>query len=425
MREEVIVIVVMTLVVFIGSVITKNRREWSVVFLLVASLLGSLVSGMGLRIREIVEGPFGFLDCALSIVAATLFVFLFYKAGGFQLIFNRIAKVKNRVLKAILTLFFIAFPSALTGFCTASVMTTGVIASKALKEGGVKDSKVTELVAVGSFIGMIMPPNSIPAIIASNGAGSVLPTPYNGFYAPLLAFSLPIFILYALVNMKTLSMGKSEGEGRLGIYFIIALIVILTSFFDGVCGSICYIGGNTLYFFLASIGVLVVKKGFGGMKETIKAISDSVMEAVVPVAFLFALGSFIEVSSMTGVRGLYSLRILPFDTKAVILFMMAVSLVIGVFFSDSIPAFLITYAVFPIGWLCSPVVVTGVSMALALVPLVTLRSSIFEETSFLINSDNPKLLDRAKGIVIILVPVIILSVVFVLFGETTLSFLNF
>ena len=425
MREEVIVFCVMAGVVLIGSVITKNRREWSVAFLLLASLLGSLVSGMGIRVREIVEGPFGFLDASLSIASATLFVFLFYKAGGFKLIYDRVARVKNRVLKAFLTLFFIAFPSSLTGFPLASVMTTGVIVSESMKKSGVKKSKITEVVAIGSVIGAIMPPNSIPAIIASNGAGSVLPTPYNGFYAPLLAISLPVFIIYSLLNMKALSVGEEEGEGKCGVYLLLALMVLLTSLFDGLCGSICYIGGNTLYFFIGSVLVLVINKGFGSVKGCIKATADSLMEAVVPVAFLFALGAFIEVSSMTGVRGFYSLRILPYDTKLVIVMMMALSAVIGIFFSDALPAFLITYAVFPIGWLCSPVVVTGVSMALSIIPLISMRSSIFEETSFLIESDEVKGKDRIKAIAIILVILIALGLVFVYFGDTALSFLNF
>ena len=425
MREEVIVLCVMASIVLIGSVITKNRREWSVVFLLLASVAGSLVSGMGIRVREIVEGPFGFLDAALSITAATLFVFLLYKAGGLDSIYSHISKVKNRVVKALLTLFFIAFPSSLTGFPLASVMTSGVIVSKAMKESGVEKKKITEIVAVGSIIGMIMPPNSIPAIIASNGAGSVLPTPYNGFFAPLLALSVPVFLFYGFINIKTLSKGKSEITEKGSLYLLVTLVVIVAVIFDGLCGSICYIGGNTLYFFLASIALIVIKKGFGGARKCIDAFASSLMEAVVPVAFLFALGSFIEVSSMTGVRGLYSLRILPYDTKLVIVFMMALSTLIGIFFSDAIPAFLITYAVFPIGWRCSPVVVSGVSMALAVIPLIALRSSIYEETAFLIEGDRIKGKGRVKSMLTLLIPIVVLGIFFVFFGDSALSFLNF
>lgn len=425
MREEVLVFCVMAAVVLIGAVVTKNRRQWSVVFLLLASVLGSLVSGMGIRVREIVEGPFGYLDSALSVASATFFVFMYYKAGGFQKLYNWISKIDNKVLKAFLTLFFIAFPSSLSGFPLASVMTSGVIVSKAMEEDGVEKKKITEIIAVGSVIGMIMPPNSIPAIIASNGAGSVLPTPYNGFYAPLLAISLPVLVVYALINIKTLSKGKGESGGRMGVYPYVALMVLIATIFDGLCGSISYIGGNVPYFVLGAVIVLFANKGFGNVRNCIDSISSSLFEAVVPIAFLFALGSFIEVSSMTGVRGFYSLKILPYDTKAVILFMMAISIGVGVLFSDAIPSFLITYAVFPIGWLCSPVVVTGVSMALAVIPLVSINSSIFEETSSYLGSEALKGKDRIKVAVALMVPIVVLGVLFVVFGDSTLSFLNF
>ena len=78
MREEVLVFIVMVATILVGAVVTRNRREWSPFFLIVASVLGSLVSGMGIRAREIVEGGFGFLDASLSVTAATVFVFLLY-----------------------------------------------------------------------------------------------------------------------------------------------------------------------------------------------------------------------------------------------------------------------------------------------------------------------------------------------------------
>lgn len=409
----------------IGSVITKNRKEWSVFFLFLSSVVGSLVSGMGIRAREIVEGSFGFLDAGLSIVSATLFVFLFYKAGGFLYVFSLISKVKNKVVRAFLVLFFIAFPSSLTGFPLASVMTTGVVVSSALKEKGLEESKITQLVVVGSFIGALMPPNSIPAIIAANGAGSVLPTPYNGFFAPLLAISLPFFVLYGLFNIPSLSsVSKEEKEVEVFPILIVCLVVVAV-IVEGLFSSLVYIGGNTPYFFLASILTIIYAKAFGSAKNTLDAVTSSMMEAVVPVAFMFALGSFIEVSSMTGVRGLYSLWILPYPVKGVILFMMALSLVIGVFFSSALPAFFITYATFPIGWLASPVVVTGVSLVLSLIPLVNIRSNLFEETAFLIDKERVGIRDRVKVVSMILVLAIALSIVFVVFGDSFLSFLSF
>ena len=73
MREEWLIAIVMLGVALVGGVLTKNSRKWSVAVLLAAALAGSLAAGMGVRFRELVEGPFGFLDVSLSVFAGWLF----------------------------------------------------------------------------------------------------------------------------------------------------------------------------------------------------------------------------------------------------------------------------------------------------------------------------------------------------------------
>ncbi len=67
MQNEIIVAAVMIGISLIGSVITRNDKKWATVMLLIAALAGSLVSGMGIRFREIVEGPFAFIDSAVRL----------------------------------------------------------------------------------------------------------------------------------------------------------------------------------------------------------------------------------------------------------------------------------------------------------------------------------------------------------------------
>ncbi|MGN1163934.1 MAG: hypothetical protein ACI4S4_03905, partial [Candidatus Ornithospirochaeta sp.] len=194
---------------------------------------------------------------------------------------------------------------------------------------------------------------------------------------------------------------------------------------DGVCGKVAYIGGNALYFFLGSLVVLAVEKGFGSLGKCFSAVADSLLEAVVPVAFVFALGSFIEVSSMTGVRGYFSLKILPYPETGVILFMMALSVVAGILLSTPLPAFFVSYAVFPIGWLANPVVVAGISMSLAVAPLITLRHSLFSETEVLLGYGRTGVKDKVPAVALMCLLSLVLGVFFVMAGDSTLSFLNF
>ena len=134
------------------------------------------------------------------------------------------------------------------------------------------------------------------------------------------------------------------------------------------------------------------------------------MRAAVPMAIVFALGSFIEVSSMTGVRGLFSYWILGYSTTGVMLVLMAASLIIGYFLSIPIPAFLITYAVFPIGWLANTVIVTGCSVVLAVVGLITRKGGIIED-------DGLKRTEVLKYVCVPTILVLVCGVLLVLFGD--------
>ena len=62
---------------------------------------------------------------------------------------------------------------------------------------------------------------------------------------------------------------------------------------------------------------------------------------------------------------------------------------------------------------------------MAVIPLITLRSSIYEDTAFLIESDRIKGKDRVKSMLTLLIPMVVLGILFVFFGDSALSFLNF
>ena len=414
MRNEIVVALVMFLISIGGSVATRNDKKWSVFFLFLASVAGSLAAGMGIRFREIVEGPFGFLDSMLCVCCASVLVATLDRSGAFSFLFDRICGIKNRTLKAFAVLLFIALPAMLTGFASSSLLTTGQLVKKGYK--GADSRKMHLVVCVGAFIGVILPPTCIPAMIAANGAGSVLPTPYAGFFLPLLAAGLPAFIVYALVNRKELSSvesgEKADSKGALPSLIVLAVTCIAV-IIDGVFSNILYLGGNTLVFFIASLIVIGVSRGFGSIKSAYETVSDGVMNAVVPMAIVFALGSFIEVSSMSGVRGLYSLWILPYDVVPVMLVLMAAALVIGYFLSTPIPAFLITYAVFPIGWLANTVTVTGLAMALAVVALITRNGGIVN-----CRENSLKSSDVLKEVWLPVALVLAVGVIFVIFGDS-------
>jgi TRAP-type C4-dicarboxylate transport system permease large subunit len=380
MRNEIIVALVMLCVSAIGSIVTRNDRKWAAAFLLAAAVAGSFASGMGIRFREIVEGPFGFIDSALSVCSASILMYLLFRTGLLEALFSRICRIGNRTLKSFSVLLFIALPAMFTGFAGLSIVTTGAIAGKALRKGGASDARTAGIVASGSLIGMVLPPNCIPAMIASNGAGSVLPTPYVGFFLPLIVLALPALIASAFLFSKTIFLAISDGcEAPLSKPNLIVLAAVMAAtLVEGLFSSYVYIGGNALAFTAASIIVLIINRKIWSPRQALDEVTDALLQCIGPVALMLALGSFIEVSSMTGVRGLYSLWILPMSTQNVMLALMAASLAIGFFLGEPIPAVLAAYAVFPIGWLANDVIVAGVASALAVVSLLSWKGGITE-----------------------------------------------
>ena len=410
MRNELIVAIVMFLISIGGSIAMKNDKKWSVLFLFLAAVTGSLTAGMGVRFREIVEGPFGFLDSMLCVCAASVLVAVLDRSGAFVLLYSKISKIRCGVLRAFMILFFIALPAMLTGFASASLLTTGKLIKNLLEKQGEKKASV--IVAVGAFLGVILPPNCIPAMIAANGAGSVLPTPYSGFFLPLLVVGLPAFIAYGIMEYKALSsLEEADVQDKGAMSALVVLILVLVAvLIEGVLSSLLWLGGNTLVFFVAAILILALSRFYGSARETLETVSQGLTRAVVPMAIVFALGSFIEVSSMTGFRGLYSYWILGYSTTGVMLVLMAASLIIGYFFSIPIPAFLITYAVFPIGWQANTVIVTGCSVVLAVVGLITRKGGIIED-------DGLKHTEVLKNVCVPAVLVLVMGVLLVIFGD--------
>lgn len=418
MRNEIIVAAVMIGISLIGSVVTRNDKKWATVILLAAALAGSLVSGMGIRFREIVEGPFAFIDSALCICMASIFIGLLNKTGTFERMLSLICRIKSCFLKSLALTLFIALPAMLTGFYSASIMTTGALAKKALQNGGVDDGKTAGIICTSSLIGMLMPPNCIPAMIAANGAGSVLPTPYVGFFIPLLILSLPALLAECLIMLKPLSKASFEASKGKDSGLIAMAILVLAVLADGLLSSFVYLGGLAFIFFLGSIALIALNAGSWKVRKTLDYVSDALMMAIGPVALMLALGSFIEISSMSGVRGFFSLKILPFSVENVMLALMAIALAVGLFFGESLPAVLIAYAVFPIGWLANTVVVTGVASALALVSMLSLRGGIVDKSRTWLGLEHVGYRQVLRESWLPCILILTMGIVMVLFGDS-------
>ena len=421
MREEYLLALLMLGVVAVVEIITRNHPKWWAPALLLAAVAGSLAAGMGLRFREIVEGPFGFLDALLPCVVGMIFLRVLKDNGAWDALFSRLVG-KTPILSSFGALLFLALPGMLTGFAAASVlMSARPVYEHLLKRGAAPKAKAVGFVAVGAFLGMMLPPNCIPAIVAANGAGSVLPTPYVGFFLPLLVLTLPAFLLFGIMSAPLFKgpapdLPKGKLLPLLPLAVVLALVLV-----EGLLGSYVYVGGQVIIFLVGLVLAFLLSAERRGLKAALDTVLQGTADMAIPAAAVLALGSFIEVSSMNGIRGIFSYHILPWTngdlTYGVMLVLMALSLAVGFFLSAPLPAFFITYAVFPIGWLANTVIVTGCAAAVGVVCLVAFRGGVFSRTKEELGIEDVTYKQVLPQLLLPALLVTVLGVVMVVFGD--------
>ena len=416
MREEYLLALLMLGLVAAVEICTRNHPKWWAPALLLAAVAGSLVAGMGLRFREIVEGPFGFLDALLPCVVAMIFLRVLKDGGAWDRLFARL-QGKSPLLTSFGMLLFLALPGMLTGFAAASVLMSAKPVYELLMKKGASKAKAVGFIAVGAFLGMMLPPNCAPAIVASNGAGSVLPTPYVGFFLPLLVLSGPAFLLFGLLSAPLFKGPASDAEKEKLLPLLPLAIVLALVLVDGLLGSYVYVGGQALIFLVGVVLAFLLPTERRGPKAAFDTLIQGVTDIAVPVAAVFALGSFIEVSSMNGIRGIFSYHILPYSVTAVMLVLMAISVVLGFVLSAPLPAFLITYAVFPIGWLANTVIVTGCAAAVGVALLIACRGGVISRVKEELGVEDVSYGQTVKQLLLPALLMLIMGVVMVVFGD--------
>ena len=94
-----------------------------------------------------------------------------------------------------------------------------------------------------------------------------------------------------------------------------------------------------------------------------------------------------------------------------------ISLAVGFFLSAPLPAFFITYAVFPIGWLANTVIVTGCAAAVGVVCLIAFRGGAFSRTKEELGIEDVTYKQVLPQLLLPALLVTVLGVVMVVFGD--------
>lgn len=315
MQIEFIIFISMVLVFMASAFFLKLPVSISMVL---ASITGGLVGGNGLPIKHLVEGTFGYIDTILVIATAMMFMKVVEESGALNALNSLIIRKfhKKRVILLILLMLVIMFPGMITGSSTAAVLSSGALIAPVFMAMGIPRTETGAIIAIGSILGMIAPPVNVPAMIIGGG----IDLPYVGFTLPLLLLTIPLAIFTVLFlglrHIKDFDYEKyiEENETIVGdketgstvkvepakatIYVPIILVLVLmlaTKFLPTIVPDL----GMPLIFIIGAVAGL-----FTGEKvNVLKSAKDAINSTLPVMGILMGVGMFIQIMTLTGVRG--------------------------------------------------------------------------------------------------------------------------
>ena len=305
MSFELIVLFSMLAVFALGVFLIKLPAGVS---LMLAAITGALVGGEGIPIRHLVEGSFGFLEAILIIATAMIFMKSAEATGALSSISYYMIKLlhKRPTLLFVIISFFVMFPGMLTGLSSACILTTGALVIPALLAMGMPKTAAGSFIAIAAVLGEIAPPISIPVMIIGGGVDM----PYIGFNGPLFLASFPAAIIAAVFYRKkylkkfviedVLDKLEKPVYDKYGIkLFIPILLVIILLFSEQLFPEFMIHLGVPLIFMIGAVASF----GTGNKFKVMEVFQTAIRNAMPVMAILIGVGMFLQILTLTGVRG--------------------------------------------------------------------------------------------------------------------------
>lgn len=283
--------------------------------LMLAAVVGALIGGEGLPIRHLVEGGFGFLEAIMIIATAMIFMKVMEATGALASINTGILKTFYRwpTLLLIVIVIFVMFPGMLTGLSSTCILTTGALVAPMLLAMGMPKLAVGSLIAMAAIFGEVAPPISIPVMIIGGGVDM----PYIGFAKPLFLASFPaalftaIFYRYRYIKSFDLDLVLSRLSNTVTHKHGVKLFIPLAFVVIYMVGEISFhdyfphLGVPLIFMIGALIGL------FTGEKFNFLDVSRNALRNAMPVmAILVGVGMFLQILTLTGVRGFLAVNAL-------------------------------------------------------------------------------------------------------------------
>ena len=298
------------LLAMIGTLLVLNLvfKLPTSVAMVAAAVVGALMGGEGIPLRHLFEGGFGFIDTAMIISTAMIFMYVVKESGTLEAFGSLLVRHfhKRPMLLLMLLMLALIFPGMLTGTAAVSVLCAGAIVMPVLELMGYTAVQSATFVAVGATLGMAAPPVNISAMLIASSVDMT----YSGFTGPLLFITLvPAFIYTLIVGIKKAKpvdveeakkkIDFSTGE-KYGfkIYIPILFVVLLTAAVRIFPRYVPDLGMPLIF----TIGTLISL--FTGRKiKLLETAALAMHDNISVLGKIMAVGMFLQIFILVGVRG--------------------------------------------------------------------------------------------------------------------------
>ena len=236
---------------------------------------------------------------------------------------------RRPVILFILLTFMLFFPGMVTGVGTAGVLSTGIFAALILTTVGVPKLETAAILALLTTFGASAPPINIPALIIAGGINM----PYEGFDTILWILTLPLGIFtifylgyrhFRVVSVEEIRQRIPEPERRTFIMPYLPLIVVAALFFciRSFPNWVPDLATPLVFMIGAIVGL------FTGKRVSLLRASKEAMRGglFLVVALLFVVGTVVQITTLTGVKGLIVIGALTLGSISPVLMYVAMGL---------------------------------------------------------------------------------------------------
>lgn len=314
-----------TSIVLAAMVISFALSSWKLksaeISMVISSVVGALVAGLGIPARILVEGLFTNFDLAILFVCASIFINIYSYSGAMNVVTRRLVQhVDNKWILLICMAVFMLIPGALTGAGSVSVFVLGGLVATVVRYMGLSEKKTVAFVFIFAILSAAAPPINLWTMLMTAQANM----PYVGFSKLLL---IPIImvgtftIIYLGHGTKRESKEKilaelpkpeiDMGWFRILCPLAVLVILILLSLYTPFSVPVF---GLPLMFVIATVAAILCNPKKTTFKEYYGVVTRT-MEQVFPlVATVISVGALVNVMAATGVRGLMSITFVTLPT---------------------------------------------------------------------------------------------------------------